>query len=111
DVWTGVKGGGGTFITCAARAWPALGEVAVQCVPYAFRGGRAIYRAARDGAAHYAFEILLDAGQRDRALALARQRGWVRADAQYCEDGAWELGISRPTRPFRAAVPTPAPAG
>src|SRR5438552_3065540 len=54
DVWTGVKGGGGTFITCAARAWPALGEVAVQCVPYAFRGGRAVCRAARDGAAHYA---------------------------------------------------------
>ena len=107
DVWTGVKGGAGTFFTCAARAWPALGEVAVQCAPYAFRGGRAIYRAARDGAAHYAFEILLDAGQRDRALALARQRGWVRADAQYCEDGAWDLGISQQTAAFLAAFLTP----
>jgi tetratricopeptide (TPR) repeat protein len=107
DVWAAVQGAGSTIVACGARVWPAVGQIAVECVPFAFRAARAVYRGARDAGAQFAFEILLDAGQRGRALTLARRRGWVRGDLEYCGGVTWELGLSEQTVGFLAMLLQP----
>jgi tetratricopeptide (TPR) repeat protein len=49
--------------------------------------GRAAYHASRDAIAGYRFQILVETGQRERALALAARRGWLHPGADYCEFG------------------------
>jgi tetratricopeptide (TPR) repeat protein len=55
--------------------------------------------------AGYRFEILLEAGRPDAALALARRRGWVHEDTRYCE--ARDLPVSAETAALLAMLLQP----
>jgi tetratricopeptide (TPR) repeat protein len=82
-VGTGV--GTATLAACLPRYWPQAAPLWNVCLSGAIDAGREAQTASRERIASYRFELLVEAGRRDAALALARSRGWVRDDARYCE--------------------------
>jgi tetratricopeptide (TPR) repeat protein len=70
---------------CLPRYWPQAAQLWNVCLSGAIDAGREAQAASRERIASYRFELLVEAGHRDAALALARSRGWVRDDARYCE--------------------------
>jgi len=82
--WSGLKVGARTFTACAPRAWPNISALWAKCVPAAVQTGHGSFHASRERVPEYVFRILVEAGQRERAVALARERGWLRDGADYC---------------------------
>src|SRR2546422_329697 len=82
--WSGLKVGARTFTACAPRAWPNISALWAKCVPTAVQTGHGYFHASRERVPEYVFRILVEAGQRERAVALARERGWLRDGADYC---------------------------
>jgi tetratricopeptide (TPR) repeat protein len=80
----GVGVGAARLAICMPRHWPQVGPLWRVCVSDALEAGQAARASSRERVASYRFELLVEAGARDAALALARQRGWVRDDASYC---------------------------
>jgi len=66
----------GLLTACVAQQWPQVGALWSVCVPAALAQGHLAFQASRDAIAAYRFQILVESGQRDRAVALARSRGW-----------------------------------
>src|SRR5207248_1653385 len=60
---------------------------------------------SRDSVPRGAFRILLEAGQRERALTFARERGWLRQDVEYC--GQHTVPIDRETSALLALLAQP----
>jgi tetratricopeptide (TPR) repeat protein len=77
--------GAATLAMCLPRYWPQAAQLWNVCLSGAIDAGREAQAASRERIASYRFELLVEAGRRDAALALARSRGWVRDDARYCE--------------------------
>lgn len=57
---------------------------------------------SREAVPRWMFRILVENGQRDQALALARQRGWGRQDVDYC--GVHALAIDEETSALLAML-------
>ena len=73
--------------TCVPRSWPNVGALLSVCLPTSLGQGRAAFASSRDAIAAYRFQILVETGQRQPAIALARARGWVREGRDYCTAG------------------------
>jgi tetratricopeptide (TPR) repeat protein len=83
----GAVSGLATLLVCLPEYWPQLGAMWGICLPSSVTQGRGMFEASRDSVAAYRFQILVASGQRDRAIALARARGWVREGRDYCAAG------------------------
>jgi len=103
--WRGLKVGATTLAACVPKAWPSISAVWGQCLPAAAQTGRAYFRASRERVPEYVFRILVEAGQRERAVALARERGWLRDGADYCR--ARDLPVSGETTGLLAMLLQP----
>jgi tetratricopeptide (TPR) repeat protein len=82
--WAGTKVGAATLVACVPTTWPNIPALWSQCLPGAVRAGRRYFRASRERVPEYVFRILLEGAQREKAVALARERGWVRDGVDYC---------------------------
>ena len=60
-------------------------DLAEEALSAAYRDKGAVTRLRR-GVAQLLFEVLLEDGKRDGAMALAREEGWILADENYCAD-------------------------
>jgi tetratricopeptide (TPR) repeat protein len=85
-VLVGAAVGAARLAVCTPLHWPQVGRFWKVCVSDALEAGQAAHASSRERVASYRFELLVEAGERDAALALARQRGWVRDDVRYCEE-------------------------
>jgi len=103
--WLGLKVGVVTLVACLPRRWPNVSAWWSQCLPAAVQTGRAYFRASRESVPEYVFRILVEAGQRERAIALASGRGWLRDDADYCR--ARDLSVSGETAGLLAMLLQP----
>src|SRR5207244_3564689 len=68
--------GAAVLTACAAQQWPQVGAL-WSCVPISMAQGRLTFETSREAVAAYRFQILVASGQRERAVELARSRGWV----------------------------------
>jgi len=82
--WAGLKVGTVTFGICTGAVWPAVWMMWTHCAPAASKYGNAVFNASRERVPEEVFSILVEATQRERALAVARGRNWLRDDADYC---------------------------
>jgi tetratricopeptide (TPR) repeat protein len=97
--------GATTLVLCATRHWPQSLRLWNVCLPGGLNAGRAALAASRERVASYRFEILVEGGRAESALALARLRGWVREGARYCETR--ELPVSAETAALLAMLLQP----
>lgn len=81
----GLRAGAATLAVCAPTHWPSISALWRVCLSQSFETGRAYFRASRESVPEYVFRILAEAGQHERAIALARTRGWIRDDVEYCQ--------------------------
>src|SRR5206468_2738899 len=77
-IWLGLKVGAATLAACVPRAWASISAPWGECLPAAVGTGRAYFRASQESVPEYGFRILVETGQRERAIALARGRGVLR---------------------------------
>jgi len=91
----GLKVGAVMFVTCVPSTWPSVSAFWTVCLPAATKLGRATFRSSQEAAPEYIFRILVEAGRREQALALARARGWLRDKGDYCRSG--DLPVSAET--------------
>jgi tetratricopeptide (TPR) repeat protein len=91
-VLIGVAIGAARMAVCTPQHWPQVGLLWKVCVSEALEAGQAARASSSERVASYRFELLVEAGEHDTALALARQRGWVREGVRYCE--AYGLPVS-----------------
>jgi len=82
--WEGLKVGTAAFGICTGSVWPAVWMMWTHCVPAAGKYGNHAFNASRELVPEQVFSILVEAGQRERALALARGRNWLRDGTDYC---------------------------
>ena len=82
--WYGLRAGAATLAVCAPTHWPSISALWTVCLPRSFETGRTYFRASREGVPEYVFRILVEAGRPEPAIALARTRGWIRDDVEYC---------------------------
>jgi tetratricopeptide (TPR) repeat protein len=101
----GVVVGVTRLVVCAPQHWPQVGRLWKVCVSDALEAGQAAGASSRERVASYRFELLVEAGERDVALALARQREWVREDVRYCD--AHDLPVSAATAALLAMLLQP----
>jgi tetratricopeptide (TPR) repeat protein len=104
-VLAGASVGAATLAACAPQHWPHVGRLWNVCARGALDAGRAARAAWRDRVASFRFQILVEAGQRDAALALARERGWLREVGGYCE--ARDVPVSAETAALLAMLLEP----
>ncbi len=88
-----------------ARAWPSISGLWTVCLPSATQIGRAYFRTSREMVPQYVFRVLVDAGRREQALTLARARGWVRDNVDYCRAG--DLPVTGETAALMAMMLQP----
>lgn len=80
----GLKVGVVMLAACVPTHWPSVSELWTVCLPSSARIGRAWFRTSREMAPQYAFRVMVEAGRREQAIALARSRGWLREHGDYC---------------------------
>jgi tetratricopeptide (TPR) repeat protein len=83
----GLKVGVVMFVTCVPNAWPSLTALWTVCLPSAIHLGRATFHSSQEAVPEYVFRILVEAGRREQAITLARERGWLREKGDYCRGG------------------------
>src|SRR5262245_28558310 len=93
--WEATKIGAATFGFCTSSVWPAFWLMWTHCVPAASAYGNHAFTSSSERTPEEVFSILVEAGQRERALALARGRNWLRDGADYCR--ARDLPVSYQT--------------
>ncbi len=103
--WEGLKVGTVTFGICTGAVWPAVWMMWTHCVPAASQNGNAAFTASSEQVPEEVFLILVDATQRERALALARGRNWLRDGADYCR--AHDLPVGPETAALLAMLLQP----
>jgi tetratricopeptide (TPR) repeat protein len=101
----GLRTGAVMFLTCVPKVWPRVSEVWTLCVPSATRIGLASVRSSREAVPQYIFRVLVEAGRRQQAIGLARARGWLRDQGDYCRPG--DLPVSCETAALLAMLLEP----
>jgi tetratricopeptide (TPR) repeat protein len=101
----GLKVGVAMFVTCVPTHWPNISALWAVCLPSATQLGRATFRSSQESVPEYIFRILVEAGRREQAVALARRRGWLRNRGDYCR-GA-DLPVSGETAGLLAMMLEP----
>jgi tetratricopeptide (TPR) repeat protein len=102
---TATYGAGLAFGACAPSQWSdPLGLWSI-CANGARRAWHRWMDASRERVPNYVFHVLVEAGRRDEALALARERGWVRPDVDYC--GNHGVPVSSETSALLAILTQP----
>jgi tetratricopeptide (TPR) repeat protein len=91
--------------TCVPAYWKSPTTLWNTCVAGARAGYRASFEASREAVPRWIFRILVEEGRRERALALARERGWVRDDVEYC--GRHALPLDEETTALLAILTQP----
>jgi tetratricopeptide (TPR) repeat protein len=90
---------------CVPIHWASPGSLWSTCVG----GARATYdtyfEASRESVPRWIFRMLVEDGKRDRALAYARERGWVHSDVEYC--GRHSLPLDPETSVLLAVLTQP----
>jgi tetratricopeptide (TPR) repeat protein len=89
---TGGLAGAVVLGACVPSQWPNAAALLRVCVPAAVTQGRETFETSRDYVAAYRLQILVENGQRERAIDLARARGWVREGRDFC--AARDLPVS-----------------
>ncbi|HZF05506.1 MAG TPA: tetratricopeptide repeat protein [Patescibacteria group bacterium] len=101
----GARAAAASFAVCAPVSWTNPVRLWHTCV----NGSRDAYdfsfEASRETVPRWVFRILVEEGRRDRALAFARDRGWVREDVEYC--GGHRLPIDHETSALLAMLTQP----
>src|SRR2546422_708158 len=101
----GARAAATNFATCAPVSWANPARLWHMCV----NGSRDAYdfsfETSRETVPRWVFRILLGEGRRDRALAFARDRGWLREDVEYC--GRHALPIDHETSALLAMLTQP----
>jgi tetratricopeptide (TPR) repeat protein len=90
---------------CATTAWFSPRVIWNQCVPLTRRAYAYYTEASRETVPQLVFHLLVDSGRREPALAYARERGWIRADTDYC--GRHELVLQAETMGLIAMLARP----
>lgn len=90
---------------CATAGWFSPAVIWNQCVPLTRRAYAYYTEASREEVPQLVFQILIDSGRRDPALAFARERGWVREGTDYC--GRHELVLHAETMGLIAMLARP----
>src|SRR5512138_493490 len=103
--WEGTKIGAATFGMCTSAVWPAVWMMWTHCIPAANKYGGRAFDASRERVPQDVFRILVETGPRERALALARGRNWLRDGADYCR--ARDLLVSPETAGYLAMLAHP----
>lgn len=103
--WYGLKVGLISIVACMPKHWPSISAPWTQCLPESFQTGRAYFRASRESVPEYIFRILVEAGQRERAIGLAKSRGWVQDGVEYCR--VFDLPVSSETSGLLAMLLQP----
>jgi len=101
----GLKVGVVVLATCVPSHWPDLSALWGVCLPTATRLGRSTFRSSHEVVPEYVFRILVEAGRREQAIALARTRGWLREEGDYCH--GQDLAVSAETAGLLAMVLEP----
>jgi tetratricopeptide (TPR) repeat protein len=101
----GARAAAASFAACAPTSWSYPARLWNTCVT----GARATYgfyfEASREEVPRWVFRILVEEGRRPRALAFARERGWLREDVEYC--GHHTLPIDDETSALLAILTQP----
>jgi tetratricopeptide (TPR) repeat protein len=101
----GIGMGAGTLALCMPRYWPQVLPLWSMCLTHALEAGQSARVASRERVASDRFALLVEAGQREAALAVARDRGWVRDDTRYCDGG--DVPVSSETSALLAMLLQP----
>src|SRR5262247_3086323 len=80
----GLEVGTVMFVTCVPKVWPRVSAVWSVCLPSASRIGRASFRSSRETVPQYVFRALVEAGRHEQAIGVARARGSLREQGDYC---------------------------
>jgi len=80
----GVRSAAAHVVTCLPMHWPNPVRVWQMCVAGAREAYGFSYDASHGAVQRWVFRVLVEDGRRDRALEFARERGWLRQDADYC---------------------------
>src|SRR2546430_2508078 len=101
----GARAAATSFAACAPTSWSNPARLWHTCVT----GSRDTYgfyfEVSREAVPRWVFRILVEEGRRERALAFARERGWLRADVEYC--GHHALPIDDETSALLAILTQP----
>jgi tetratricopeptide (TPR) repeat protein len=101
----GLKVGVMVLVTCVPSHWPDLSALWGVCLPMATRLGRSTFRSSNEVIPEYVFRILVEAGRREQAIAIARTRGWLREQGDYCQ--GHDLPVSAETAGLLAMMLEP----
>ena len=101
----GLKVGVVMLLACVPKHWPSVSELWTVCLPSSAHLGRAWFRSSRERVPQYAFRVMVEAGRREQAIALARSRGWLRDYGDYCTTS--ELPVSSETAGLLAMMLQP----
>ena len=101
----GLKVGVVVLVACVPSHWPDLSALWGVCLPTATRLGRSTFRSSHEVVPEYVFRILVEAGRRGQAIALARTRGWLREKGDYCQ--GQDLPVSAETAGLLAMMLEP----
>jgi tetratricopeptide (TPR) repeat protein len=80
----GVRAAAANFAACAPVSWANPVRLWHACVTASRDAYDFSFEASREAVPRWVFRILVEEGRRERALAFARDRGWVREDVEYC---------------------------
>ncbi len=80
----GARTAAAAFLGCAPVYWTSPGQLWTACVAGSRLAYTRTFEASREVVPRWVFRILVEEGQRERALAFARERGWLRDDVDYC---------------------------
>ena len=101
----GARSAAGAFVGCAPLYWANPFRLWQTCVNRSRNAYDFSFDASREVVPRWVFRIFVEAGRYDPALALARARGWVRADVDYC--GRHALPIDEETSALLAMLTQP----
>src|SRR5262249_10680306 len=104
-VRVGLEVGAVVFVACVPRVWPRVSAMWSVCLPSASRIGRASFRSSRETVPQYVFRPLVEAGRHEQAIGVARARGWLREQGDYCRVG--DLPVSGETGALLAMLREP----
>jgi tetratricopeptide (TPR) repeat protein len=82
--WAGVRSAALGAMACASAASFSPRLLWSRCVPLTRRAYHYYMEASREEVPQLVFQLLVDSGRREMALALARERGWMRENTDYC---------------------------
>ena len=101
----GARSAAAAFLGCAPLYWANPFRLWQTCVTRSRHSYDFSFDASREVVPRWVFRILVEAGRHDGALTLARSRGWVRSDVDYC--GRHALPIDEETSAVLAMLTQP----